>query len=196
MFKAIHKFASAGVFAFGVFAIAALAQQAQDPAKQGLAKPKRSVESQIRGTGFQYYLANVMGDASIHSKVARLPVQVVRDGVVSSMGEKEVATHLATAKAKFEASKLSDDERKQVFQNMIGLFDQADISYIGADTAILTFVIRPGKTADQGDYLCGLTLFQSQGAWRVIGEITDSKSVPLSYFDDIAPIKPGDVKKP
>ncbi len=77
---------------------------------------------------------------------------------------------------------LSDDDRKRIVGNMVAMFDEAPVQFVGANTAELTFLIRRASKPEEGDNLGTLVLYRSEGKWRVIAEVTDSAGVPPSYL--------------
>jgi hypothetical protein len=140
-----------------------------------------AMESQVRRAGFQYYVTTLLGAADEHLKTVRLPLQIVRDGVVSSRSEMATRGLLAGFAERLKSSKTPDEDRKTILDGVIPIFDEASIQFIGANTANLTFLIRRGKTEKDGEYLATLTLYRKDSAWKVIGETTDSTPVPPEY---------------
>src|SRR5205814_3631317 len=92
---------------------------------------------------------------------------------------------LAQIAERSKASKLTDDDRKQMVGNMIRIFEEATVQFVGANTAELTFLIRPGAKKEDGDSLGTFVLHRSGGEWEVVMEITDSAPVPPSYQLDV-----------
>jgi hypothetical protein len=145
-------------------------------------KAAEAMESQVRRAGFQYYVTTLLGAADEHLKSVRMPLYVVRDGVVTTRDEKAARALLAGFADRLKASKTPDEDKQTIVKGVIPIFDEASIQFIGANTANLTFLIRHGKTEKEGDYLATLTLFRKDGDWKVIFETTDSAPVPPEYL--------------
>ena len=141
-----------------------------------------AMESQVRRAGFQYYVTTLLGAADEHLKAARMPLQVVRDGAVSSRTEMAMRSLLAGFAERLKSSKTPDEDRKAILDSVIPIFDEASIQFIGSNTANLTFLVRRGKTEKDGEYLATLTLYRKAGEWKVIAETTDSTPVPPEYL--------------
>lgn len=171
-----------------VWAVAALAatalaagawaqeKQAQQPQNAGA-----NMEGQIQRAGFTYYYATIFGDVDEYLKVTRMPLFVVHDGTGTYRDEKATRALLAGFAEHTKAAKLTNDDKKQILKNLITLFDQASVQFVGANTATLTFLARRGATEKEGDHLCTLTLYRKDGTWKVISELTDSAAVPPEY---------------
>ncbi len=145
-------------------------------------KAADDVEGQVRRAAFQYYVTTILGEADEHLKVARMPLSVVRDGVIQTRDEKSARALLAGFEERMKASKTADEDRKEIVKSVIGIFEEASIQFVGANTAGLTFLIRRGKTEKEGDHLGTLTLYRKNGQWKVISEVTDSSPVPPEYL--------------
>ena len=144
-------------------------------------KAGEEMEKQIRLAGFQYYVGTLFGDADEYMKATRLPLYVVRDGAGKHRDEKETRAVLAASAEHIKAAKVSQDDRNQIVKNLIAIFDEASIQFIGANTATLTFLVKHGE-AKEGDQLATLTLYRKDGQWKVIAEVTDSAPVPPEYL--------------
>jgi hypothetical protein len=150
-----------------------------------LAQQKKTgdeMENQIRRAGFQYFYGTVFGDPDEYLKAARMPLYAVRDGVGRSRDDKETRAMLVRFAERIKATKLNDDDRKLMVKNLIALFDEASIQFVGANTATLTFLVQKGKTEKEGDQLATLTLYRKDGGWKIISEVTDSAPVPPEYL--------------
>lgn len=145
-------------------------------------KAAEAMESQVRRAGLQYYVTTLLGAADEHLKVARMPLTVMRDGVSRIRDEKAARVLLAGFSERLKASKTPDEDRRAILRGVIPIFDEASIQFVGSNTANLTFLVRHGNTAKEGDYLATLTLFRKEGEWKVISEITDSTPVPPEYL--------------
>jgi hypothetical protein len=145
-------------------------------------KAAEAMETQVRRAGFQYYVTTLLGAADEHLKVARMPVTVIRDGVISSRDATATRALLAGFTERLKASKTPDEDKQAIVKAVIPIFDEASIQFIGANTASLTFLVRRGKTEKDGEYLAMLTLFRKDGDWKVISETTDSAAVPPEYL--------------
>lgn len=144
-------------------------------------KVGEEMDGQIRRAGFEFYSGMVFGDADMYLKATRMPLYVVRDGIGTTRDEKVTRALLTRLGERFTAGKVSDDERKEMVKNMIALFDEASIQYVGSNTAQLTFLVKRGATAKEGDLLATLSLYRKDGQWKVISETTDSTPVPPEY---------------
>jgi hypothetical protein len=171
-------------------AVTAWAQQpqpTQDPQKAEQAKPTPTVgevlEGKIKQAALHYYLGMVLGDQEEYLKGTRLPLQTVRSGKIVALDEAAAKTMLKTLAAKQAEKPLTKEERTQVIGNMIHSLDEADIRFIGANTATLVFLVRQ-DSASKAEFLCSLTLHRADpksGEWKVIQETTDSEPVPADY---------------
>jgi hypothetical protein len=145
-------------------------------------KAADAMETQVRRAGFQYYVTTLLGAADEHLKVARMPITVIRDGVITSRDAEATRKLLAGFAERLKASKSPDEDRQAIVKGVIPIFDEASIQFVGANTASITFLVRQGKTEKEGDYLANLTLFRRNGDWKVIAETTDSAPVPPDYL--------------
>lgn len=142
-----------------------------------------AIEGKIKQATLHYYLGMVFGDADEYFKGTRPPVQTVRNGKSSALDEAAARTMLKAFAAKQAEKPLSKEDRTQVVGNMIRALDEADIRFIGANTASLVFLVRQDPKT-KGEYLCSLTLHRADpkvGEWKVILEVTDSEAVPVEY---------------
>jgi hypothetical protein len=159
-----------------IAATTALAQQ----------KAKRDdVDGQIRLTSFKYYLSTVFGDSDDYLKVARMPLAVLRDGAITSRDEKATRTFLSQLADRAKSKNLSNEDKSQIAKNMIALFDDASVQFIGANTAELSFLIAKGAKPEEGDRMGAFVLHNEGGKWMVIMEVTDSAPIPPSYLLDV-----------
>ena len=137
-------------------------------------------ENQVRKIGFSYYSGTLFGDATDYFKAVKSPVQVMRDGVITVLTEKKARTMLESSAQNITKAGFTEEERKRLSLNMLAVFEGASIQFIGANTATITFLIRPD--AAKGDSMGVLVLIRKAGLWQVIEEITDSVPVPASYL--------------
>lgn len=143
-------------------------------------RAEADMEGQVRQAGFRYYAGMVFGDAEECLKATRLPLYTVRDGVGSHQDEKAIRALLTRTAERAKA--FSDEERKQISGNMLAIFEEASVQFIGANTASLTFLVRPGRKEGEGDSLATLLLHRKEGRWLVIAEVTDSAPIPPDYL--------------
>ncbi|MGC8666601.1 MAG: hypothetical protein ACP5VE_00600 [Chthonomonadales bacterium] len=143
---------------------------------------QKSAEDQVRAAAFRYYAGTIFGDADTCLAVSRMPLYIVRDGAFTLRDDKGTRALLASIAQRMKEHPLSDDDRKRVTANMIAVFDEASIQFIGANTAACTFLLRKGTKDNEGDNLATLLLHRQADKWRVIEEITDSAPVPPSYL--------------
>lgn len=147
-------------------------------------KPVRDAEGRVRAAAFGYYSSTIFGDADEHMKAARMPIQIIRDGAVTQHDEKATRALLARIVARYKAQNLTADDQKRITANMIAVFDDAAVQFIGANTATLTFLIHQGE-GGSGDSLGLLVLHRKEEHWLVIQEITDSAPIPPAYLLDL-----------
>ena len=148
-------------------------------------KKTQDVEGKVRAAGFAYYLATVFGDAEGYLKASRIPLTVIKDGTITQRDEKGARALLAGIGERVRKSGITNDDKGRMAGNMIAIFDDANVQFVGANTAHLTFLIKLGPKA-VGDTLGTLILHRDMtGNWRVIGEITDSSPIPPSYLIDL-----------
>jgi hypothetical protein len=141
------------------------------------------LEGKIKQAAFHYYLGMVVGDPEEYLKGTRLPLQTVRNGKIGTMDETAARAMLRALAAKQAEKPLTKDERTQVIGNIIRSLDEADIRFIGANTATLVFLVREDQKT-KAVQLCSLTLHRPDPKapeWKVIGETTDSEPVPADY---------------
>lgn len=163
-----------------VLALAASALAQQDRKEKSVGE---AVEAKIKQAALHYYLGMVLGDLEEYLKGMRLPLQTVRNGKVGTLDAVAAHAMIKDLAAKQAEKPLNQDERTQVVGNIIRTLDEADIRFIGANTATLVFLIRQDP-ATKADYLCALTLHRADpkaGDWKVIQETTDSEPVPAEY---------------
>lgn len=142
----------------------------------------KNAEDQVRAAAFRYYAGTIFGDADTCLAVCRMPLYVVRDGAFTTRDEKAARALLASIAQRMKQHPLSEDDRKRVTANMIGVFDEASIQFIGANTASCTFLLHKGTKANEGDSLATVILHRKDDQWRVIEEITDSAPIPPAYL--------------
>lgn len=160
-------------------------------------KTALQIEGEVRQTGFRYYYGMLFGDIEEYLRVTRMPLYVVRDGVGIHRSEKDTRALLSRLAAQIKTKELPAEERKQIIGRMITTFDEARIEYIGANTATLTFLIRPAAKEGEGDLICSLLLYRKNDRWQVISEVTDSAPVPPGYLvTEPAPIPDRDKPSP
>jgi len=148
-------------------------------------KQKQDEEGKIKAAAFAYYSSTVFGEIDDLLKVARHPLTIVKDGAVSRRDLKQSRALLTSVAEKMKEAGVKNEDRGRILGNMIGVFDDSSVQFVGARTAHLTFVMRFG-TQQSGDSLGTLLVHRlPDGAWKVIGEITDSAPVPPSYLLEV-----------
>src|SRR5205085_2940839 len=158
-----------------LFAGCALAGWAQE-------KKREDVEGKVRAAAFGYYSSTAFGDADELMKVTRHPLTIIKDGAITQRDEKSTRGLLASVAERIKKSGLKNEDKGKILGNMIAIFDEASVQFVGASTAHLTFVMKLG-TKESGDTLGTFLLHRTpEGMWKVIGEITDSRPVPPSYL--------------
>lgn len=177
-----HNFGRRAAVTVSLLLTLALTAWAQDK------KAHEATEGKVRAASFRYYISTVLGDAGEYVKVTRHPLHLVHDGVSGQRDEKATRALLAKFAERFKAAKVPEEDRKKLVSSAITTFDDASVQFIGANTASLTFLSRPGKDEKSGDFLVTLLLYRKDEAWQVIEEITDSTAVPPSYL--LEPGKP------
>ncbi len=135
-------------------------------------------EKQIRQAAFRYYAGMVLGDETMCVEAVGFPFYSVRNGSGTLRDEKSLRSIVAEVNRRRQSAKLTDDERKRIAANVLIVFDQASIQFIGGDTASVVFVVRPAPNRQTGDVLAQLVLHRRADKWRVIAEFTDSKPAP------------------
>ena len=146
-------------------------------------KKKEDVEGRVRAAAFGYFSATVFGDTDDLAKVARHPLTIIKNGTVSSRDEKASRALLASVAERVKKSGISNADKGKILGNMIAVFDEASVQFVGANSAHLTFLMKQGAK-ESGDTLGTFILHRaSDGLWRVFGEITDSAPVPPSYLE-------------
>ena len=145
-------------------------------------KKQEDVEGKIRAAAFGYYSATVFGEAEDFTKVTRHPLTIIKDGAVKTRDDKASRALLASFAERIKKSGLTNVDKGKILGNMIVLFDEASVQFVGANSAHLTFLMKHGAK-DSGDTLGTLLLHRTaDGLWKVFGEITDSAPVPPSYL--------------
>lgn len=145
-------------------------------------KPPAHPEDEVRRAAFTYSLGSLYGDPETCLSVVRLPLTVVQDGATLRRDEKAVRAVLASLAATMKARRLSEAEKKELGGRMLARFDEAEIQWIGAKTAALTFLVRRGTAPEDGDQFAMLVLHREEGGWKVVAEVTDPKAVPPEYL--------------
>lgn len=135
-------------------------------------------EKRVRQAAFSYYSGVLLGNAEQTLRSSRHPIASIRDGKVTMRDEKALKTTVAEVARRSRAAGLTDEDRTRIANNMLRVFDGADIRQIGGGTASVVFIVRPSGKEGAGDYLGELILSKSGGQWRVIAEITDSTPAP------------------
>ncbi len=125
----------------------------------------------------------VYGDANEYLKAKRMPLLVMRDGALTNRTEAETRALLAGFAERQKKTHPSDDDQKRLAAAMIAIFDDASIEFVGADTALLTFIVKHGAKESDGDSLATIVLHRAGRQWKVIEEITDSAAVPAAYLN-------------
>src|SRR5947208_734380 len=105
-------------------------------------KKKADMEGQVRAAGFRCFAGNVLGAFDEIAASVRFPLIVVRDGVVKNREEAESRALTARTAENIKKANLSEDDRKHMSANMVGIFDEASVQFIGANTATITFLIK------------------------------------------------------
>ncbi|MCC6729869.1 MAG: hypothetical protein IT208_11085 [Chthonomonadales bacterium] len=149
------------------------------------------MEGQVRAAAFRYYAGTVLGDFATYQSATRFPLAVVRAGTLTTRDEKQAREMVERIAERNKAANLSDADRRTIGANMLRLFDGASVQFVGADTAAVTFTIRPATKERPGDVLGHLLLHRRDGAWRVIFEVTDPAPVPPSYVEAVRPAPEG-----
>lgn len=167
--------------------------RAQNAADQQWARDEKA----IRETAFRYYAGLVLGDADMCVGAIAFPLYSLRNGAGALRDEKAVRALVAEVARRRSGTPLSDEDRKQVFANMLAVFEDADIRFVGGDTASVVFVVKPPASKDSGETLAELVLYRKAGKWSVVVEITDSKPTPrMPEPDDVLPPGPSLEKRP
>ncbi len=133
----------------------------------------------------RYYASMIFADLDEYQKVSRGPVAVLRDGALTHRDEAAAKKMIEQLAGKLKSSKPSDEDRRQMVGNMLRIFEEASVQFVGANTAELTFLIRPGAKKEDGDSMGTFVLHRAGDQWRVVMEITDSAPVPPAYLLDV-----------
>jgi hypothetical protein len=153
-------------------------------------------EDKVRATAREYYAATAAGDVSRCLAATHLPMTVISNGVATSRSEAQLRTLLARVAAQTGATPLTAEERARVEQRVQGMFNEAEITFTGADTAIALFPLPTVGSKQQNGDLIGLLILHRLGSdWRVIAEVSDSAPVPRSYLKEEPP-PPADSPQP
>lgn len=151
-------------------------------------------EKQIRQAAFRYYAGMVLGDESMCIGAVKFPMYSVRNGTGKLVDEKSLRAVTAEVNRRRATANLTEEERKNIATNILMVFDEAAIQFIGGDTASVVFVVRPARSPQVGDVLAQLVLYRSAGKWRVIAEFTDSKPTP-ALGEDVPDSASGSLKQ-
>lgn len=135
-------------------------------------------EQAVRKAAFAYYSSIILGDTAECLKAARTPLVRVRDGKASLLDTDALRRLVADVGKRASVSNLPQETRQRVVGNMLRVFDEADIRFIGAATASVVFLVRPAARKGEGDWLGELVLGHTADGWRVVAEISDSKPAP------------------
>ncbi len=150
-------------------------------------KNAEPVEGQVKKACFHYYAGLIFGQIDEYLKGVKPPLIVIRDGNSATKDEKSLRAMIFPMGEKMRNSGLTDTDKATMLKNMLTTFDEADVQFIGADTAALTFLIKHDQKTS-ADTLCTLIVHRvdaATGVWKVIEEITDSKPVPLDYMKQL-----------
>lgn len=146
-------------------------------------KAADSMEDQVRKATFSYYIGLVLGEPDEFFKSAKLPLATTLDGQTTLRDDKYLRAMLAAIHKQAIATKLSDGDKKLIVQNMVSNIDDSQVQFIGANTATIAFLIQH-DAKKMSDRFCSLVLHKEgidKPEWKVIQEITDSKSIPPEY---------------
>jgi len=160
---------------------------AQVPQPAPTVAPTGSEEDAARSAARTYYEAVALGDATRALAVTGLPMTVISNGVVASRSEAQMRAMLGRVAARSGAAPLSEEERARAQQRIAGTFDEAEVAFIGANTASVTLLVGSGTGPEEGDLIAMLLLYRRASQWRVIGEVIDSAPVPRSYLPAAPP---------
>jgi hypothetical protein len=155
----------------------------QDPPQPPARPVGEALEGKIKQAAFRYYVGLVLGDPEQYFQGARMPLQTVTSGKCGTLDEAAARAMLKTLADKRVEKPLSKDERTEIIGNVIRTLDEADIRFIGRNTATLVFLVRHDPQT-KADHLCSLTLHRPDpkaGEWKVIHETTDAEAVPEEY---------------
>jgi hypothetical protein len=153
-------------------------------------------EDKVRAVARDYYAATASGDTPRCLATVRLPMTVISNGLTTFRSEAQLRALLARVAARSGSKPLTAEERTRVSDRVRGMFEEADVTFIGADTAAVAFLLRAGTTQDEGDLVAMLILRRLARDWRVIAEIHDSVPVPRSYLPPEAPAPANDTMPP
>jgi hypothetical protein len=152
-------------------------------------------EKQVRQAAFRYYAGLVLADETMCLDAVSFPLYSVRNGTGSMRDQKALRALVAEVTRRREGAAPTDEQRKQIAANVLAIFDDASIQFIGGDTASVVFVVKPATDRTTGDNLAELVLYRKAGKWRVIAEFTDSKPAPpLSVPEHAEETEPRDAK--
>src|ERR1051326_5943314 len=90
-------------------------------------KAKPDVEGQIRAACFRCFLSTILGDSDEYLKVARIPLALIKDGVLTHRDEKATKALLSQIAERGNIKALSADDKAQIAKNMIAIFDDAAV---------------------------------------------------------------------
>ena len=107
--------------------------------RPGAAEAAHATALDIKGFGGEAMA--VLGDCADSSdaenllKSTRHPFIIVRDGVLLRREEKASRSLLAAVADRIKQSRISNEEKGRILGNMIALFDDASVQFVGASTA-------------------------------------------------------------
>lgn len=151
-------------------------------------------EARIRKTAVSYYTSMIFADIEAFKVNTRSPLAVIRDGTTTLRTEAQSQAVLHDLKVQRAVKPITDDDRKLIQSRIQALFDEADIQFIGANTATITFLMHPADPSKkEGESLCMLVLYRKDDRWLVTSEVTDSAPLPPTLSGDPSGI-PGTAK--
>ncbi len=135
-------------------------------------------EKRIRQAAFAYYSSTILGDAEGCLGVAKFPLVAIRDGKVMTHTPETLRSVVVGVSKRTGIARMSTDAKQELLGKTLQIFDDADIQFLGANTATVVFLVRPPATKGEGNILGQLVLVRSGGAWKVTAEVSDSKPGP------------------
>lgn len=135
-------------------------------------------EKRIRQAAFTYYSSTILGDAEGCLRVAKFPLVAIRDGKVITHTAETLRSLVLGVSKRIGIARMSADEKQELLGKTLQVFDDADIQFLGANTATVVFLVRPPATKGEGNTLGQLVVVRSGGAWKVTAEVSDSKPGP------------------
>lgn len=135
-------------------------------------------EAAVRKAAFDFFSSFVFCDADRVIDGAVYPMVSLRNGKATIRDEKSMRELIESVAARTGVRGLPAEDRKRIAENMLRVFDSAEIRFLGGNTATVVFVVRPKSKPDEGDYLGELILYKRADRWRVMVEVTDSTPAP------------------